>query len=85
MKIPKTGLAGEKICEVAAEEQSIMIVMGSRGQGLIRRTLLGSVSDYCVHHSHVPVIVVPQSDRHEKHGIDNFGENEAECQKTKEQ
>lgn len=36
-----------------------MIVMGSRGIGTIRRTFLGSVSDYCVHHAHIPVAVVP--------------------------
>ena len=36
-----------------------MIVMGSRGIGNIRRTILGSVSDYTVHHADVPVTIVP--------------------------
>lgn len=32
-----------------------MIVIGSRGFGRIRRTLMGSVSNFVVHHSPVPV------------------------------
>ena len=34
-----------------------MIVMGTRGMGVVRRTLLGSISDYVVHHAHCPVLV----------------------------
>ncbi|CAH1791996.1 unnamed protein product [Owenia fusiformis] len=49
--------AGEEIIKVAEEEKADMIVMGSRGLGTIRRTILGSVSDYVLHHSKVPVIV----------------------------
>jgi len=33
------------------------IVVGTRGLGSVRRTILGSVSDYVVHHAHCPVIV----------------------------
>ncbi|PAA51943.1 hypothetical protein BOX15_Mlig021959g1, partial [Macrostomum lignano] len=51
--------AGPSIVQVAHEEAAELIVMGSRGSGLLRRTFLGSVSDYVLHHSHVPVIVVP--------------------------
>ena len=50
---------GEVICQLAADSKAQLIVTGSRGMGTIRRTFLGSVSDYCVHHSLVPVAVVP--------------------------
>jgi nucleotide-binding universal stress UspA family protein len=51
------GKPGEALVEVAKLENATMIVMGTRGMGTIRRTIMGSVSDYVVHHSHVPVIV----------------------------
>ena len=53
------GKPGELICKNCEEENASVIVLGSRGQGAVRRTFLGSVSDYVVHHSHCPVCVVP--------------------------
>jgi nucleotide-binding universal stress UspA family protein len=35
-----------------------LVVMGSRGLGGLRRTLMGSVSSSVVHHAHCPVMVV---------------------------
>ena len=52
-----TGKPGEVICRIADEEHSAMICVGTRGMGRVRRTILGSVSDYLVHHAHCPVIV----------------------------
>ena len=52
-----TGDPGEQIVEAATKEGADFIITGSRGQGTIRRTLLGSVSDYVLHHSHVPVLI----------------------------
>jgi len=51
---------GEAIVKVATEKKVDMIVMGTRGLGTFRRTIMGSVSDYVVHHAHCPVIVCRQ-------------------------
>ena len=51
------GKPGEVVCRIAQEEGAAVIVCGTRGMGTIRRTIMGSVSDYIVHHSHVPVLV----------------------------
>lgn len=47
------------IIKVANEEKADLIVIGARGIGTLRRTVLGSVSDFVVHHSPIPVTVVP--------------------------
>lgn len=54
-------IPGEGIVKTAIELDADMIIMGSRGLGTIRRTILGSVSDYVVHHANVPVVVCPPS------------------------
>ena len=54
------GQPGEAICEIAEERDVTLIVLGSRGLNKIRRTFLGSVSDYVIHHCKKPVLVVPQ-------------------------
>ena len=54
------GKPGEVIIKVASEEKAAMIVMGTRGLGKVRRTIMGSVSDFVVHHAHCPVIVCRQ-------------------------
>ena len=62
------GKPGEAICRIADEEKAAVIVCGTRGLGTIRRTIMGSVSDYIVHHSHVPVLVCRHKhDKHDKH------------------
>lgn len=48
---------GEYIVETAKKESVSYVVMGTRGLGRLRRTIMGSVSDYVVHHVHCPVIV----------------------------
>lgn len=52
---------GEFLSGFAKEHNVDLIVMGYRGMGTLRRTLLGSVSDYVLHHVHFPVCVVPAS------------------------
>ena len=36
----------------------VAVIMGSRGLGLLKRTVLGSVSDYILHNCDAPVIVI---------------------------
>ncbi|CAG5130550.1 unnamed protein product, partial [Candidula unifasciata] len=60
---------GEGICKAAEEEQATLMVAGCRGLGTLRRTVMGSVSDYLVHHSHIPVFVckLPKHTHHDDH------------------
>ena len=50
---------GHVICELAAQKKADSITVGQRGLGTLSRTLVGSTSDYILHHSNVPVMVVP--------------------------
>nr|CAB3262609.1 uncharacterized protein LOC100180855 [Phallusia mammillata] len=49
--------AGHAICRHATDFEADLIVTGTRGQGKVRRTILGSVSDYVIHHSKIPITV----------------------------
>ncbi|KXJ07043.1 putative universal stress protein SSP1056 [Exaiptasia diaphana] len=50
---------GQVIIEEAVNENVDAVIIGARGLGKLRRTVLGSVSDFVVHHCPVPVTVVP--------------------------
>lgn len=53
---------GAAIIAEAEKNSADLIVVGTRGLGGIKRTVLGSVSDYVVHHSSsIPVLVCPSS------------------------
>ena len=67
----ETGKAGKTICRVVKDEDVQLVVLGSRGKSSLQRTLMGSVSNYCVHHAHVPVLVVPHGERLRHHGQEN--------------
>ncbi|KAL8610262.1 hypothetical protein ACOMHN_038957 [Nucella lapillus] len=60
----KTGQKpGEAIISVAEESRANIVIMGSRGLGTIRRTFLGSVSEYVIHHApkHCAVTIIRES------------------------
>ena len=60
----RVGRADDEIASLAEEMGAGLIVTGSRGQGSIKRALMGSVSSSVVHHAHCPVMVVrPQKER----------------------
>ena len=52
-----SGKPGDVILKTAKDEHVNMIVMGSRGLGLVKRTLAGSVSDHVLHHASCPVVI----------------------------
>jgi len=54
----EVGNPRDMICKIAHEEAPDFLVLGSRGLGQLERMLLGSVSDYVVHHCPCPTIVV---------------------------
>ena len=54
----ETGSIPKAILKVADSEGSDMIIMGSRGLGLFKGVLLGSVSQKVVEESKIPVMVI---------------------------
>lgn len=52
------GPAAEAILRVADVEGCDLIVMGSRGLGMVQGLLLGSVSYRVLHHATIPVLIV---------------------------
>jgi nucleotide-binding universal stress UspA family protein len=54
----RLGKPDAEIVALADELGVGLIVLGSRGLGLLRRALMGSISDSVVRHAHCPVLVV---------------------------
>ncbi|KAJ8900129.1 hypothetical protein K2173_024245 [Erythroxylum novogranatense] len=48
----------DMICQATEQMHVDLLVIGSRGLGKIKRAFLGSVSDYCAHHAHCPILIV---------------------------
>ena len=61
----RIGRIDKEIVAVAEEVGAGLIVVGSRGWGGMRRTLMGSVSDSVVRHAHCPVLVVRKEKQEE--------------------
>jgi nucleotide-binding universal stress UspA family protein len=51
------GPTAKVLVDLAADTD--LLVVGSRGRGELAATVLGSVSQQCVHHATVPVAVIP--------------------------
>lgn len=56
------GDAREAITDKVKEVNPDTVVVGSRGLGALKRTFIGSTSDYLVHHLECPVIIVKVKD-----------------------
>ncbi|KAJ3673237.1 hypothetical protein LUZ60_006611 [Juncus effusus] len=48
----------DALCDAAEQLHADLLVVGSRGLGMLKRAFLGSVSDYVVHHAKCPVLIV---------------------------
>jgi nucleotide-binding universal stress UspA family protein len=57
------GDAADEITRLARSVEADLIVVGSRGLGAMRSTLLGSVSHGILNHTPCPVLVVPMTGR----------------------
>ncbi|XP_021350953.1 uncharacterized protein LOC110448827 isoform X2 [Mizuhopecten yessoensis] len=62
-KVESAEKPGHAIVEAATKHEAAFIVTGTRGMGKIRRTILGSVSDFVVHHAPCPVLVCRHKDK----------------------
>ncbi len=52
------GSVGRVLCNEAADLNAALLFVGCRGQGRLRGMMLGSVSQYCLRYSPVPVLTV---------------------------
>lgn len=52
------GHPAPQIVHVAERDGVDLIVMGSRGLSVLKSLLLGSVSDYVIHHAHCSVLII---------------------------
>jgi nucleotide-binding universal stress UspA family protein len=59
----REGTAVDVLIEAAREKTAAVIVVGSHGEGAVSAAFLGSTALKLLHHSEIPVLVVP---RHEK-------------------
>jgi len=57
------GKAVDVLLETAREKKAAVIVVGSHGEGAMSAAFLGSTALKLLHHSDIPILVVP---RHEK-------------------
>ncbi|WP_413164375.1 universal stress protein [Capilliphycus salinus ALCB114379] len=52
------GKPGHQICEAAKEWNADLIIIGRRGYSGLSELILGSVSNYTLHHAHCSVLIV---------------------------
>jgi nucleotide-binding universal stress UspA family protein len=52
------GHIGEGIVACVEKHNVDAVYLGSRGLGVMKRTFLGSVGDYCAHHLKCPVMII---------------------------
>ena len=63
-KVVTEGRPIEVLLEAAKEHDAALIVVGSHGHGAVSAAFLGSTALKLLHHSKLPVLVVPRHDKH---------------------
>jgi nucleotide-binding universal stress UspA family protein len=63
-KVVAEGRPVEVLLETAKERDASLIVVGSHGEGAVSAAFLGSTALKLLHHSKLPVLVVPRHDKH---------------------
>ncbi|MFZ1679120.1 MAG: universal stress protein [Saprospiraceae bacterium] len=58
-KFMPEGFPREEILHTAEKWEADLIVMGTHGRTGLRHLLMGSVAEYVLHHSKVPLLIVP--------------------------
>ncbi|KAJ3292587.1 adenine nucleotide alpha hydrolases-like protein [Rhizoclosmatium globosum] len=56
----------ESIVREVAQLNATALIVGSRGADALSRGFIGSVSDYCAHHCHCPVVIAKPSEEEAK-------------------
>jgi nucleotide-binding universal stress UspA family protein len=52
------GSPAEKVVEICSAQHYDLIILGTRGRTELKSFMLGSVSEYALHHTTIPVMVV---------------------------
>lgn len=63
VRVMAEGAPARAILELAARGDYDLIVLGSRGRGDVSAMVLGSVSHQVLHHSPIPVLVIPSCEQ----------------------
>jgi nucleotide-binding universal stress UspA family protein len=69
------GRPGLAICTIARESQVDLIVVGSHSRQGLSEMLLGSVSNYVVHHAPCPVMVIHPEDQRRPKPLEEYSDS----------
>jgi nucleotide-binding universal stress UspA family protein len=59
-KVTEEGLPGETVLKIAHRIKADMIIMGTHGRKGLNHLIMGSVAEYVIRRSNIPVMVVPK-------------------------
>lgn len=62
----------EQIIKTAKKYHQDLIIMGSSGKGVLKEVIFGSISNYVVHNSNIPVLIVKENSKSLETRIDKY-------------